>query len=155
MSQQEAQIDRNRKRNPLGEDFATRAAHAIKKRRAQKELDRIHMKELVAKAWAAAKVHGQAEADAAQTDFRWTFNYVGKFKELKPEESDMRESLPDELKEMHHDPWQENCVSIGHDTVLCEFNVRVYYAFRTHQILRQWDHEEHMAATGFGKMDGG
>lgn len=147
MSQkEEAQIDRSRKRSALGEDYALRAAKAIKKRRAQKELDRIHMKELVAKEWAVAKVQGQVEADSAQTDFLWTFNYAGKFKELKPEESDMRESLPDELKEMHHDPWQQNCINIGHDIVLCEFNVRVYYAYRTHQILRRWDDMERAEA---------
>jgi len=156
MSQEEAQIiDRSRKRSALGEDYALRAATAIKKRRAQKELDRIHMKELVAKEWAVAKVQGQAEADAAETEFRWTFNYAGRFQELKPELDDMRNALPDELKEMHHDPWQQNCVNIGHDTVLCEFNVRVYYAYRTHQILRAWDHEEHMATTGFGKAEAG
>jgi len=140
-----------RKRSALGEDLATRTAHALKQARHQKELDLIKMKELAAKAWELAKVQVQQAADDKETEFTWTFKYAYEFKELRPDVVTMRNALPDELTEFHYDPSQGNCINIGHDKIACEFNIRLYWSPRTHEILRYWDDQNAMSATSLQK----
>ena len=146
MSESPAKVERSRKRSSLGEDLALRTARALKNARHQKALDLIRMKELVAKAWDMAKVQVQQEADNKATEFTFTFNYHGLFTELKPDVNIMRDALPDELTRFHFDVWQGNCINVGHDKVAGEFNIRLYWSPRAHEILREWDNEEDAAA---------
>jgi hypothetical protein len=139
------------KRSKLGEDLATRTARAIRNARHQKSLDLSRMKQLVAEAWKLAQVQAQQAADHKETEFVWTFNYGGKFVVLKPDLGDMRNSLPDELTEFHNDPYQQNCINIGHDKVACEFNIRLYWSPRAHEIVRYWDYQEAMSAASLEK----
>lgn len=146
MSEPPAKVERSRKRSSLGEDLALRTARAFKKARHQKDLDFIRLKELVAKAWDMAKVQVQQEADNKETEFTFTFGYHGEFTELKPDVNVMRSAFPAELTDFHHDPWQGNCINIGHDRVAGEFNIRLYWSPRAYEILREWDNEEDAAA---------
>jgi hypothetical protein len=140
-----------RKRSALGEDLAKRTAHAFKQARHQTELDLIKMKELAAKVWELAKVQVQQAADDQKTEFTWTFKYANEFKELRPDIVTMRSALPDELTEFHHDLRQGNCINIGHDKIACEFNIRLYWSPRAHEILQHWDKQNAMSAASLQK----
>lgn len=139
---EEEQAGRSRKRSSLGEDLATRSAHALKKARVQEELDLVLMKDLVAQEWLLVLPQVQAGADNKETEFVWSFNYDGLFRELKPEACHMREALPDDLVGFHCDAQLQNFINIGHDKIKRRFNVCLYWAPRAHEILKELDRRE-------------
>tara|TARA_B100000963_G_scaffold32185_2_gene23945 strand:- start:587 stop:1054 length:468 start_codon:yes stop_codon:yes gene_type:complete len=135
----------------LAANLAGRASKSIYKKRELKRKEKAQLPKLLADAWAIAKLEAEKRADAGETNFTFGFDeWYTEFRHFSPTVNDIRDALPDEIKELHDEAYQNASVDVAFDQPIT-FNIYMEFSGHAHRMVKDLqtaaDAEANEAAT--------
>ena len=120
----------------LAADLAGRAARAIYKKRELKRKEKAQLPKLLAAAWEIAKLEAQKRSDNAETTFTFSFDeWYTEFRHFSPTVNEVRDALPEEIKELHDEAYQNATVSVAFEHPIT-FNISLEYSGHAHRMVK-------------------